>query len=330
MNFLAEVRLCAFVTFKENISLELPAMTSHAHASNPRIEGKTSQPSKLSAPRSLLRTDLLVYFTIALMTGSAWWIASQTWYTSWSRTGYWLGVTGGVLMILLFTYPIRKRWRLTFRWGPARYWFIAHMCLGVLGPWFILLHSKFQIGSTNAAVALYSMIIVALSGVAGRFLYVRLHAGLRGEKASVETTRRMLEQQHLAAGQVLGQYPHALSSLYAFEASVLDLLAAKRKRDFWRLFVLPTQRRRVVQQCLVDVDPVIRRMSREHHLSLPRAKELRQDVAKQINALAFTLQRAAQIQTFERLFSLWHIAHVPFVWIMVFCAIFHVVAVHAY
>ena len=35
-------------------------------------------------------------------------------------------------------------------------------------------------------------------------------------------------------------------------------------------------------------------------------------------------------QTFERLFSLWHVAHVPFVWIMVCCAIFHIVAVHAY
>lgn len=305
-------------------------MTAQAHTSNQGIEGKTSQPSRLSAPRVYLRTDLLVYLAIALMVGFAWWIVAQGWYTSWSRTGYWLGVCGGVLITLLFTYPLRKRWRLTYSWGPARYWFIAHMFFGVLGPWFILLHSTFQIGSTNAAVALYAMIIVALSGVAGRFLYVRLHADLRGEKASMQTMRSMLEQQHLVAGQVLGQYPQALSSLYAFEASVFDLMAAKKKRDFWRLFALPLQRRRIVKQSMMDVDKVIRRMEREHHLSRPRSKELRQDLGKQINAFSMTLQRAAQFQTLERLFSLWHIAHVPFVWIMVLCAIFHVVAVHSY
>lgn len=50
----------------------------------------------------------------------------------------------------------------------------------------------------------------------------------------------------------------------------------------------------------------------------------------QVDDYAMAVQRAAQFQTFERLFSMWHVAHVPFVWIMVLCALFHVVAVHAY
>jgi hypothetical protein len=38
----------------------------------------------------------------------------------------------------------------------------------------------------------------------------------------------------------------------------------------------------------------------------------------------------AQLSAYTRLFSLWHVLHVPFVVVMVLCAIAHIVAVHAY
>jgi hypothetical protein len=39
---------------------------------------------------------------------------------------------------------------------------------------------------------------------------------------------------------------------------------------------------------------------------------------------------AAQFSTWEWLFSLWHVAHVPFIYLLVVCGIVHVVAVHMY
>jgi hypothetical protein len=42
------------------------------------------------------------------------------------------------------------------------------------------------------------------------------------------------------------------------------------------------------------------------------------------------VQRAAQLAAYERIFSLWHVLHVPLVWLLVLSAIAHVVAVHAY
>jgi len=281
-------------------------------------------------PKSLLRTDIAVYVVIALLTASAWWISAQGWFSSWSRTGYWLGVTGGVLMTLLFSYPLRKRWRLTYGWGATRYWFIAHMSLGILGPWFILLHSTFRIGSTNAAVALFSMVIVALSGVVGRFLYVRLHADLRGEKASLASLRELMRQQQLVSGVELGQFPQALKALNEFESAVLMQVNEGRRLGLWRLFVIPMQRRRVEHRCMADVKKVLDRMQRENQLTSVRSRVLYQQLTAQVQAYTLILQRLAQFQPFEKLFSLWHVAHVPFVWIMLLCAIFHVVAVHAY
>ena len=49
-----------------------------------------------------------------------------------------------------------------------------------------------------------------------------------------------------------------------------------------------------------------------------------------INHALQTVQRCARFSTFGRLFPLWHVIHIPFVWMLVITAIVHVVAVHAY
>lgn len=278
------------------------------------------------ATRIQLRADLLIYAAIALLVLSAKWISAQGWYTSWSRTGYWIGVAGGVSMLLLFAYPLRKRWRLTYNWGAAKHWFVAHMVLGVMGPWLILLHSNFHIGSTNAAVALYSMLIVAASGVIGRFLYVRLNADVRGERASLTGLRKEMAQQHHASDAQLEGMPAIVASLHAFEQATLDA----RSGHIWRLFVLPWQRHRLVQHNQQAAKDAIKAQTQAQGWSNATGLAKYQAAKAQIAQYAESVQRAAQYQTFERLFSLWHVAHVPFVWIMVCCAIFHIIAVHAY
>jgi hypothetical protein len=40
--------------------------------------------------------------------------------------------------------------------------------------------------------------------------------------------------------------------------------------------------------------------------------------------------RVAEFNAYARLFSLWHVVHIPFVYLMVISAVAHVVAVHAY
>jgi hypothetical protein len=274
----------------------------------------------------------MVYLALLLLTAAAWWVSAQDWFTSWSRTGYWLGVAGGVSMLLLLTYPLRKRWRVTYQWGKAKHWFTAHMVLGVLGPWLILLHSTFRIGSTNAAVALFSMVIVALSGVVGRFLYMRLHAGLRGEKAELGAIKAQLLQGATPVLLPAEGQQKIMASLNDFEAWVLHHQGQQSAPTghLWRMFVLPWRRRRATALCREDLRRVVEHLVRQGLWSRPQALIQYKAYRKELDAYARAVQRVAQFQVFERLFSLWHIAHLPFVWIMVLCAVFHVVAVHAY
>jgi hypothetical protein len=41
-------------------------------------------------------------------------------------------------------------------------------------------------------------------------------------------------------------------------------------------------------------------------------------------------QRAAQFNTYVRLFALWHVIHIPFLGMLLLTAIAHIVAVHTY
>ncbi|KPK68427.1 MAG: hypothetical protein AMJ84_11200 [Acidithiobacillales bacterium SM23_46] len=43
-----------------------------------------------------------------------------------------------------------------------------------------------------------------------------------------------------------------------------------------------------------------------------------------------TARNAAQFQAYERMFSLWHVLHVPFVFMLVISGVVHVIAVHMY
>lgn len=225
----------------------------------------------------------------------AWWLSAQRLFRSGDDFSYWIAVAGGSMMLLVFLYPLRKHLPAARRWGAARAWLWLHIAFGLLGPWLILLHSTFRIGSLNAGVALASMAVVVLSGVIGRFLYLRVNQDLAAERRAL----RALSQ---------AEAPEVEALLAGFER-----LALERHGDLYRLLRLPWLRRRTERQCR----PLLRGSAN---------RPVRQRVRERLAAA----QRVAQVGAWERLFALWHVAHLPFVVLLVVSAIVHVVAVHAY
>jgi hypothetical protein len=83
--------------------------------------------------------------------------------------GYYLGLIGGILMIMLYLYPLKKHFKFSRNWGHSKYWFWVHVFLGLTGPLLILAHTMLDFRSINASVAFTVMLLVAISGVIGRF-----------------------------------------------------------------------------------------------------------------------------------------------------------------
>src|SRR5260221_5048330 len=84
---------------------------------------------------------------VVLALGIGWLNRDDNGLTPVSGVGYWLGIAGSSLMLLLLLYPLRKRMPSLRVIGKVAFWFRGHMILGILGPVLVLWHSNFRLGS---------------------------------------------------------------------------------------------------------------------------------------------------------------------------------------
>jgi hypothetical protein len=295
-------------------------------------ESSLNQPTISQGDRTVARplaTDTMVYLILITLTWLVWQVSRQGYFEAGDDIGYWLGVVGGSMMLLLFSYPLRKHFRFANGWGRVKWWFLVHMLLGVGGPLLILLHSTFRVGSLNAAVALYSMLIVALSGVVGRFIYSRVHKGLRGEEVSLKELKAHVSPEQEEVRSRLAFAPVVEGRLRAFEQVELKAKAGWLTW-FRQVFWLPVKQAYVYLQCVAELRAPIRRLAAHSKWSQEDLARRERHARKLVRRYLFAVVKVAHFTAYEKLFSLWHVAHIPFVYLLVFSSIVHVVAVHAY
>ncbi len=251
------------------------------------------------------------------------------WLKADNGAGYWLGIVGALMLLALLIYPMRKRIRVIRSWGKVSTWFRVHMALGLLGPALIVVHSNYSLQSLNATVAFLSMLIVAGSGIVGRYLYGRIHKGLYGSK--IEARELLAEAARLRAslGDNPGGASHWKARMSEFEKQATA--PARSLGDAFGAWMQSGARERAVRG---DLETEIEmQLSLEAQRRGWAASSLRQRVkaAQQIlDDYFLTLRRAATLAVHERLFSLWHILHLPLFVMLIVAAIIHVVAVHLY
>jgi hypothetical protein len=278
-----------------------------------------------ASPLSAKSISLLVL----LLAAGAWIAGRLELYTPGSDPGYYMGLVGSILMALLLLYPLRKRIRVLQRAGELRHWFRLHMFLGIAGPVLVIYHSTMKVASLNAAVAFYSMLVVAGSGIIGRFIYTKIHHGLYGRQA---TLRERQEHLGLAGESLKSKFhfaPRVEQRLRSLEAYATDqtrpgLLGLRR------FVALAVRTRYVYWRSMREVRQILSKAAAKRGWE-PQERAHRIRVARRmLKGYMRELQEVAQFRTYERLFSLWHVLHVPFVFMLVFSAIVHVVYVHMY
>ena len=243
--------------------------------------------------------------------------------------GYALGVIGGSLLLILLLYSGRKRIPLLRHLGPTRHWFRMHMTLGVIGPIMILYHCNFQIGAVNSRVALYCTLLVAASGLVGRYLYAQIHHGLYGSKNSLRQLVAAMQTSAIQNNGITGFDALVRNSLADLSNAVLvrppSLLAAVvhpimlSAKTHWLYFRLKRELFQSIDAQAIESAAVDKN---RQNLQKASSKYLRERLAE--------IRRVAQFGLFERLFALWHVVHVPFFILLVLSACVHVLAVHMY
>lgn len=273
--------------------------------------------------------DMMLYLLLGFLVYAAWQLSRLPELALGTDLSYWIGVTGGTMMLLLFTYPLRKHVRFMHRWGKVKWWFLVHMMLGIGGPMLILVHSTFKIGSLNAGVALISMVIVALSGVIGRFIRVRIHRGLHGERTTMRELQARAGFDQKEARSRLSFAPEVEELLQAFEQRELEA-EPTMLTHLRQVAVLPVQRWFTYNACAAALRRPLRKIAKHRRWDREELAEHDRLARKLIRRYLDGVVRIAQFTAYERVFALWHVAHVPFVYLLVASSVVHIIAVHAY
>ena len=99
--------------------------------------------------------------------------------------GHGLGIVGTFLILVgLFAYMARKRMKIFSRWGILKYWLEAHIFLCSLGYVMVTFHTSFKFGGL-VSIGYWSLTIVFLSGIVGRFLYIQIPRTIEGRELSI-------------------------------------------------------------------------------------------------------------------------------------------------
>ena len=275
------------------------------------------------------RGDLLLYALLAVLVAAAWQITRMKLFKPSDDLSYWIAVAGGSMMLALFSYPLRKYMRFMQGLGKVKWWFWVHLFLGIAGPWLILVHSSFHIGSLNAGVALYCMGIVVASGVIGRFFHVRVNRGLNGERMSLVELRERAGMVESDARSKLDFSPEVKARLLAFEQDELRPNPS-RLTHLRQVTLLPLQQRVAYMRCAAELRRRLREMAAEHGWTPDDLQRRQRRALRLADRYLDAVVRVAQYSAYERLFALWHLAHLPFVYLLIISAVVHVIAVHAY
>ena len=269
---------------------------------------------------------VLVFVSLAY----GWALREEEIFTAETGWGYWLGIIGGSLMLILMLYPMRKHAKFMRNLGPIRYWFRFHMAFGVLGPIAVLYHANFGLGSVNSNVALFAMITVASSGLVGRFFYTKIHNGLYGKKESLEELENNIRASaELVVGNSQVSAGELVKSLEAVQAN----LTHKAKQYFMGIAMLPFLSittfiiSRKINKTITDI---VNAQAKEKQLSVDDVKAVKRQLKKSTKQYLRNTTKVVEYVIYERIFSLWHVLHLPLFIIMLLTGLFHVYAVHMY
>jgi hypothetical protein len=287
--------------------------------------------ANIPATKKLPRLHWPIMWTIVVAAIIVWGMHArlERYITPQRGIGYWLGITGGSMMLLLLMYSARKRvsW---LRWmGSIPAWFEFHMVLGVVGPLLILFHSNFSLGATNSNVALICMLLVAGSGVVGRYIYTRLHAHMDGNEDTLEQLRAVGGRLRTQTTSI-AFLPGLLDAIDEVERQYVVPPKSKVLR-FLHLFSGPYRMARARWALRLEIKyAVSKALMRDSPLIARHADRIAEVARRYADRRIEAGRRTAEYKMYARLFSFWHVLHIPLFFMLLIAGVVHVIAINVY
>lgn len=223
--------------------------------------------------------------------------------------GHGYGIIGSLCMILgVGLYILRKRLRSWSRLGILKHWLEFHIFLCTVGPVLVLFHTSFKFGGL-VAISFWSMVAVFASGVIGRFIYIQIPRTIEGRELSLSEV-----------GDLKSNIAITLKESYKLDDESYNIVvdATKRKaavyqnNAFSRYFHKSADNRKAIRN--------VKAILRKNNLAKPDYRKILKMVKHDISLN----RRIDRLVTMQNLFKYWHVAHLPFAFVMLIIMIIHV------
>ncbi|HLG31833.1 MAG TPA: hypothetical protein VI362_02250 [Ignavibacteriaceae bacterium] len=225
--------------------------------------------------------------------------------------GHGFGIVGSLMMIIgVATYMVRKRYRKLFSFGYLKHWLEFHIFLCTVGPILVLYHTAFKFGGI-VSVSFWSMVLVVLSGVVGRFIYVQIPRTIQGKELSIQELNNLKADAAQKVRRVLSEDTMSLSEY--------EKMASPDRYKNFRL----THSIGFFIKDFFNIRKVMHQLNQNLMLNLIRKIE-REEILKAARAEIVIARRIGLLRTFHKLFHYWHLAHLPFAITMFVIMLIHV------
>jgi hypothetical protein len=219
--------------------------------------------------------------------------------------GHGLGIIGSLMIVIgVFSYMARKRYRIFSRIGVLKYWLEFHIFLCTLGPVLILFHTTFKFGGI-VAVSFWSMVAVVASGIIGRFIYIQIPRTIEGREISLHELDDIKQEMN-----------KQLRSTVSLDESIYEMIEGSSGSNSGKGNGIFGRSR--------EQKVAVRKLRNELKLQkLPKDKA--KEVLRLFNDQVSMKNRIDRLVTMQNLFKYWHVAHLPFALVMLVIMIIHVV-----
>lgn len=218
------------------------------------------------------------------------------------------GIVGAVMMVVMLLYSVRKRFVALRRLGPVSEWLDFHILFGICGPLFILLHSSFKVQGL-VSLSFWSMVAVATSGIAGRYLYRQIPHSSAGDELSLAEVERLDQELARQLTQEAGLDAEAIRQLD--EVAALGTGAGRSLLGLALRFPLDSLR-------------LGRRLRAFRQRFSPRDRHLRRRYELLVRQKVSLRRRILLWQRVRELFHYWHVFHKPFALVMYIFMFVHI------
>jgi len=221
--------------------------------------------------------------------------------------GIGLGIVGTASIVLgVGIYGLRKRVHLLGRLGELAIWLELHIYLCTLGPVLILFHTAFKFGGI-VSIAFWCMMIVAVSGFFGRYLFAHIPSAIHGQFRSLEALR--VEQEELVESikRDFGAHGEEVEK-------VLASGTPRRPRGFLQALVIHTRHALSKRKRVRKIEQLMSR--RGAHRNHEQPLYLRETLIELVRRQVELEQQIVLLQPFQAVFKFWHIMHIPLTIVM--------------